>query len=196
MQKNPKKEEDTSMKRMISLFFALVFVLSAVYCAASAEETFTTPYFTMTLPNGWIIDTTEADKAVDEDGMQDLGIVYEDKDVALVVEAGLILYDEWKDFSLWNASEAEVQDYVDTVMEDFADDDPTCLGIVKAGQIPFVLIHGTDEDGEYLYADTMTNGYAVILYAYVEDERENLRPLTERYIELFKSILATFQPVS
>ena len=185
------------MKRTISLFFALVIAMSAICCAASAGETFKTPYFTLTLPNGWLIDTSEADAAVDDNGEQFLGVFGDDDAIGMIVEAYLVHYDDLKDVSLWNYSDAELKDYADSLMEEFEDDDPAYLGIVKAGQIPFVLIKATDEDGEYLYADTMTNGYAIELCAYITDEEaETMYPITEKHIEQFKSILATFQPVS
>ncbi len=115
----------------------------------------------------------------------------------MIVEAYLVFYEELKDVSLWNYSDAELKDYTDSLLEEFEDDDPKYLDTVMVGQIPFVLIKATDEDGEYLYADTMTNGYAIELCAYVTDEdAETMYPITEKHIEQFKSILATFQPVS
>ena len=185
------------MKRTISLFFALVLALSAVCCVTSAEETFKTPYFALTLPDGWLIDTSEADTAVDEYGEQFLGVFGDDEAIGMIVEAYLVFYEELKDVSLWNYSDAELKDYTDSLLEEFEDDDPKYLDTVMVGQIPFVLIKATDEDGEYLYADTMTNGYAIELCAYVTDEdAETMYPITEKHIEQFKSILATFQPVS
>ncbi len=185
------------MKRTISLIFALVLALSAVCCAASAEETFKTPYFTLTMPSGWLIDTSEAEAAVNKDGEQFLGLFGDSAAIGLVVEADLVVYDELKDVSLWNYSEAELKDYADSVMEEFEGENPEYLGVVKAGNIPFVLIKATDEDGDYLYADTMTNGCAIMLCAYVTDEEaETMYPITKEHIEQFKSILTTFQPVS
>ena len=185
------------MKRTISLFFALVLALSAVCCVTSAEETFKTPYFALTLPDGWLIDTSEADAAVDEYGEQFLGVFGDDEAIGMIVEAYLVFYEELKDVSLWNYSDAELKDYTDSLLEEFEDDDPKYLDTVMVGQIPFVLIKATDVDGEYLYADTMTNGYAIELCAYVTDEdAETMYPITEKHIEQCKSILATFQPVS
>ena len=184
------------MKRTISLFLALVFALTALCCAASAQETFKTPYFTLTLPNGWLIDTSEADAAVNKSGEQYLGIFGDHAAIGLVVEADLVLYNELKDVSLWNYSEAELKDYADSVMEEFEGEHPEYLGVVKAGQIPFVLIKATDEDGDYLYADTMTNGYAVVFYAYVAgDKSDTLLPMSDADWAQVESILATFKPV-
>ena len=125
------------MKRTISLVFAMMLVMSIVCGAYAAGETFKTAYFTLTLPSGWVEDTSEAESKADEDGIQSLGCFGEDKDFGLIVEAYLVCYDELKEVSLWNANEAELKDYVDAVMEDFSDDDPEYLGIVMAGNIPF-----------------------------------------------------------
>ena len=153
------------MKRLLSLVFALALALSAVCCAVAAEKTFKTAYFTITLPSGWDFNTDDA--CVDEDGDEYLGFFGEDKSIGLIVGAYKIYYEDLTDISLWNSSEAELKEYADSVMYDFADEDPEYLGIVMAGRIPFVLIKATDEDGEYLYADTMTNGYAIEFQAYV-----------------------------
>ena len=42
----------------------------------------------------------------------------------------------------------------------------------------------------------MTNGHAIQIEAYVTDSKEKIYPLTEENIEQFKSILATFVPVT
>lgn len=183
------------MKRLISLGIALLLVLSAVCCASAEGKTFKTPYFTLTLPSGWDGDTGDAE--VDEDGMEYLGYLGEDKKVGLFVEAYLMYYEDFKDVSLWNADQAEIKEYAEIVLDDYADDDPEWIDTVMAGKIPFVLIQAEDEDGEYLYADTMTNGYAIIFIAYVLDEDgETEYPITQKHIDAFKSILETFQPVS
>ncbi len=183
------------MKRMISLIFALVLALSAVCGTAVAEKTFKTAYFTVTLPAGWDYSTDDAEKM--EDGDEYLGYFGEDKEIGLIVGAYIIYYEDLTDISLWNSDEAGLREYAESIMYDFADDDPEYLGIVMAGKIPFVLIRAENEDGEYLYADTMTNGYAIEFNAYVLDsDGETQYPITEKYIEQFKSVLATFQPVS
>ena len=91
-----------------------------------------------------------------------------------------------------------MQAYLEAVLEDFKDDNPEYLDTVMAGKIPIVLIKATDAAGEYLYADTMTNGYAIQIEAFVTDnsDEEKSYPLTEEKIEQFKSILATFVPVT
>lgn len=182
------------MKRLLSVLLAAMLVLSAA--TALADVTFTTPYYTMTLPDGWEIDQEDLE-ADSGEGMEALGYCYASEEIGMVIEAFLLTYEDLQDFSLWKADAAGVQDYVDAVMEDFADDKPEFLGIVQAGSIPFVLIRGADEYGDYLYADTMTNGYAIEFMAYVTDaEGEIQYPLSDDAIETFKSILVTFLPAA
>lgn len=184
------------MKRFISLIAALVITLACVCGAAAEAPVFKTKYFTLTLPNDWEIDTDTSD-AEQEEGEEFLGFFYGPAAKDLVVEAYLVYYEDLKDLALWNSDEAELQAYIDAIMEDYADDNPEYLGVVTAGIIPFVLIKATDEEGEYLYADTMTNGYAIEMMAYVTDYKaEKSYPLTDAFIEQFKAILATFQPVT
>lgn len=197
------------MKRLISLGIALLLLLSAVCCASAEGKTFKTPYFTITLPEGWDIDTTPLDEDETEEGIVYLGIFADTKRVGLEAIAYLVYYEDLKDFSLWNADEEDLELYTDFLMDVYEEDRPKYLGIIKAhssitmsdgtvrtSSIPFVLIKGMDEDGEYLCADTITNGYAIEIKAIVVDEGwENQYSMTEKYIEQFKSVLSTFQPV-
>ncbi len=183
------------MKRLLTLTVVLMVVLSAACWAAAEEKTFRTAYFTIALPNGWDFSTDEAEEI--EEDTEFLGYFFEEKDIGLVAAAYIVYYEEFKDTSLWNATKAEMQDYIDTVLYDYEDDDPEYLGSVTAGNIPFVLFSAADEDGDYLHAETMTNGHAIVFQAYVMGEDgETQYPMTEKYIEQFKSILTTFLPVS
>ena len=180
------------MKRMICILLSLALALPALLCAAEGV-TFKSSYYTLTLPAGWEIDT---DDAGPEDGYEFLGGFYSPDDTGLVVFAYLEYYEELADVSLWDADDELIQEYADILLEDFSDDNPEYIGVVKAGAIPFVLVRCTDEYGDYLYADTMTNGYAVEFEVYVMDWDEHQYPLTDAYIEQFENILATFQPLN
>lgn len=183
------------MKRLISLVFALLLALSAVCGAAAAEKTFKTAYFTLKLPNGWDYDTEDAE--VYEDGDEYLGLFGEDKEIGIIVFTYKMYYKDYKDVSLWNADKAEMDAYIEDLLYQFSDDEPEYLGMVMAGNIPFVLMKGKDEEGEYLYAETMTNGHAIMFDCCVLDgDGETLYPITQKYIDQIKSILETFQPVS
>ena len=179
------------MKRFFSLMTALVLVLSV---AAAAGETFRTDYFTLELPDSWEIETEDLES---EKGEQCLGVFGENSDIGLVAIAYLVYYENLKDIALWNSDEQELEAYTEAILEDYAENNPELLGIVQAGKIPLVLIKGTDGGDEFLYADTMTNGYAIEFDFFVTDaDAENFFPFTDAYIEQVKTILATFQPVT
>lgn len=181
------------MKHVVCLALALLLAAS-LFCSAAAENVFTTKYFTMTLPDGWEIDTEDLESGQDAEA---LGFFGSSEEIGLVAGAYLVYYEDLKDFALWNAGEEELQAYAETVIEDFGDDSSEWIGTVMAGSIPFILIKGEDADGEYLYADTITNGYSIQFEVYVTDmEGEKYYPVTDSYIDQFKDILATFRPVS
>ena len=187
------------MKRMISLVFTLVLALSALYGAA-AENMFKTAYYTLTLPDGWEIDTKDTGVEDEDKDIREeyLGSFYEPKRIGLFIEAYLVFYkdSELQSMRLWDASEEKLKAYEKEVMEIYEDDDPVSLGRVQADKIPFVLIKATDDEGEYLYAETMTNGYAIAFYAYMIDDEDTSYALNNQDIEQFKNILETFQPVT
>ncbi|MBR6705061.1 MAG: hypothetical protein IKI84_00065 [Clostridia bacterium] len=181
------------MKRTLCILLTLALAMPAFLYASAEGAVFTTPYYTLTLPEDWEIDMSDTGS---EDGYEYLGCFYAPDDRGLAVYAFLEYFEDMKDFSLWNAGVDEIREYAEMAMEDLADDDPVFLGTVMAGSIPFVLIRGTDGDGNYLYADTMTNGYVIEFEAYVLDWDDNVYPVTDRHIEQFRDILATLVPVT
>jgi hypothetical protein len=117
--------------------------------------------------------------------------------VILLGGAYLVYYEDLKDISLWNSGEEELKEYADVLLEEFADSKPELIGTVTAGKIPLVLIRGADKDGEFVYADTVTNGYSIQFEFYATDsEGEKELPITEEHIEQIKTILASFKPAA
>ncbi len=182
------------MKRTVSLLLALVLVLS-LSCSALAEDSllFETKYFTLTLPAGW--ETEFEDLETIDDGEM-LGYFFSPEDPGLTVGACMIYYEELKNLALWNSDADELQDYIDALLEDYAEDHPVYVGTVMAGSIPFVVIRAEDDESEYLYADTMTNGYAIEFTGYVSGSDSISPKLTDKAVEQFLQILTTFQPVT
>jgi len=181
------------MKKITALVLATLLTLSMI--GGALADTFTTKYFTLELPEGWEIDMDDLEED-SEEGMEALGMFGgADEDIVLVAGAYLVYYEELKDFSSWNASEDEIEEYKDFMMEALEDDKPEYLGTVMAGSIPFILIRCEDEETEYLYADTVTNGNVIQIEAYMADD-EKFYPLTDEAIEQFKTILATFKPAA
>ena len=183
------------MKKLLAIVLSLLLVLAAVSALADSV-TFTTKYFSLELPDGWIVDTDDLEDE-SEEGLEALGFFSAPDEIGLVAGAYLVYYEELKDMALWNSSEEELKEYAEAVMESFEDENPEYLGVVKAGNVPFVLFRCTDSDGEYLYADTITNGYSIQFEVCVGDqEGEKFYPLTDEYIGQFKMILATFKPAA
>ncbi len=180
------------MKKITALVLAMLLTL----CLASGAlaETFTTKYFSLELPEGWEIDTDDLEEE-SEEGLEALGFFAGPEDVALMAGAYLVYYEELKDLSLWEASEEDLREYAEIIIEELQDDNAEYIGTVMAGKIPFVLIRCEDEECEYIYADTVTNGYSIQFQAYMADE-ENFHPLTDEAIEQFTTILATFKPAA
>lgn len=183
------------MKKLTALLLAFALVLCAVSSLAEGNV-FTTKYFTLTLPDTWDIGTDPAEES--EDGEEDLGYFYDAvNEIGLTVSVYMDFFEEMKTVSLWNADEATLKDYTDMLLEELGEDRPVSLGTVMAGNIPFVVIRGTDEYGDYLYAETMTNGYAIEIEAIVTDpDGYKVYPLTDAHIEQFKNILLSFVPVT
>ena len=182
------------MKRLFLLLMTAVLFLSAT-CAFADGVTFSTAYFSLELPDGWEIDTDDLEKTDDSEELGFFG--GETGEGFLTGGACLVYYENLKDISLWNASEEELKDYEDALLEDFEKNNPRLIGTVMAGQIPLVIIRGDDDEGEFVYADTITNGYAIEFEFYVTgDDNEKLLPITDQHIEQIKTILATFRPAS
>lgn len=183
------------MKKLTAIALSLLLTLSIV-SALAGGVTFTTKYFTLELPEGWEIDTSDLQSDA-ESNLEDLGLFYSTEGKGLAVESFLIYYEDLKDLKLWDADEDTLKEYAGLVMEDFSDDNPVFLDILKAGSVPFVLLKATDEEGDYLYADTITNGYAIVFMAYIVDaDGETILPLTDESVEEFKTILNTFKPAA
>ncbi len=188
------------MKRLFSLILAAVLVLS-VACAAAAEGvTFTTQYFTLQLPDNWETNFEDLQK---EDDEEDLGYFYDTAEIGLAGAAFLVYYEQLKDISLFNENEETIQEYIDAITEELEEYKPKYLETVTAvpdpgmKAIPIVLFKVTDDEGDFIYADTITNGYSIQFEFYVTDaEGEKMYPLTDEHLELIRTILATLKPAA
>ena len=137
------------MKKLTSLLFALVFALAGVCSAAAEGLVFSTDYYSLTLPENWIIDTEDLTSSEEA---QELGHFYDSGEVGLLVSAYLVRLEDTEGQPVWSAETGMAQEYVDLVLADFEDSHPEYLGTVLAGEVPFLLIKGGDNYGEFLYA--------------------------------------------
>lgn len=181
------------MKKFSALFFAILLALSLTCSALAAGVTFTTKYFTLDLPEGWTIDTEDLEELSGE-GVEMLGFIGGPNEIDVTASACLVYYDELKDVSLWNAVAEDIEAYKETILEEFKDEQPEYLETITVNNVPFILIRCTDEEGTYVYVDTITNGYSIQFEVYLADEEE-IYSITDEGLEQFKTILATFKPV-
>ena len=187
-----KTKGDTKMKKLLSLFLALLLVLTGVYAAVAEEVVFSTDYYSLTLPGDWVIDT---ENLASSEEMQELGHFFDPQEKGLLINAYLLITGDVDD-SIWNAEEGTYQDYVDMLLQEFEDSNPEMKGIIQAGGVPFVLIKCSDDYGEFLYAETIHNGMVFEFEAYVTDDAGTQYVVTEEYQELFQTILESFQPLN
>ena len=181
------------MRRVFTMLLAAL-LLAMPACAALAEagQTFSTDYYTLTIPQDWGIDTSDLEK---EEGYEELGNLYSPEIPGLVREAGLVYYSDLSDISLWNADDDTMQDYIDGVLEELAEDKPQYKTTLKVNNIPFVVVSAESADGPYYYIDTMTNGYAVVFYAYnAGTDGDALLPMSDDDWAQVEAILTTFKP--
>ena len=182
------------MKRMFALLLILVLAAAGTAVAEDLTQTFATPYYALSIPAGWTIDTS--DLKSDKD-YEELGLIYSPDDPGLTVDASLSYYSDMKDVSLWKATDAQMQDYIDKLTKELEDYEGRYVSTLQVGRIPFVVFHASDEYGPYYYVDTMTNGYAVVFYVYDYNygTKQYTDP-TEAEWSLFERILSTFVPVA
>ncbi len=183
-----------AMKKILALMAATLLVLFVICSAMADGVTFTTEYFTLELPEDWIIytDGLEVDK---EEGYEELGFFYPPDEKGIIVGAAKVYYEELNDLSLWNASEEKFEEYKEMILDEYADEKPEYIETFMVDRLPFILFRCTDEDGTYLYADTIANGHSFQFTVYEADE-DSIYPVTDEDIALFKTILATFKPVT
>ena len=182
------------MKKLLAIMLTLLFALGIVSAMADGV-TFTTKYFTMELPEGWESDFSDLQHD-EAEKLEDLGYFYVAEGKGLFVDAYVQFDEEMKDIALWNSDADDLKEYAEALMEGFEGDNPVYLATIKANNIPFVLIKRAGEDGEYLHANTVSNGYFICFDVCAIDEDDAVLPLTDEYIEEFKTILATFKPVA
>ncbi len=181
------------MKRFLSLCLALMLSLSALSSASAAKmaRAFENEYFRIFIPGDWVIDLSSVE---DYWGALDLGFAYSG-DKTMLMETGLYFYSDWSQDSLWSASDELWDEYVLFVTDDLKEEDPQVLGKIQAGEYPGILLRGTNDYGAYLYGEFLINAYAYSFYFYLLNEDDTVNSdITEEEVELFRSILETFQP--
>ena len=181
------------MKKILSLILILAVLFTAAWAEPVGGILFETGWYTLTLPGNWKIDLDDISES-ETGSFEDLGFMYAMEDDGLAIEASKEYYESLEGISLWDVTDEDFRAYMDMLLEEFADDGAFAYDPVYAGEIPFVLIHREDEEGEFYYAETVADGYVLSFYAYALDWDSNYLPLQAKHLETFREILGSFQP--
>lgn len=190
------------MKHLYRILIVLL-TLSLMLPCAIAEETLLDGVYTygdrfaISYPGAWEVMTDE-----EENTETDIfaGMLYATEDTGLNVEIYMYYYEDWSDVNLMTLSAEEVKNYAQMLLDTTTGQDPELKGIVYTTRdgIPFVITHEIDDLGPMFLADTMLDGWNVLIfgYAYTDDTYTAARPLTEADYELFQSIVESYAPLA
>ena len=179
-----------AMFAMLALALALTLVMGA--SAEDLTQTFSTSYFTLSVPGNWIVDTGSLWS--DED-YEELGVLEAPTDVGLVIECAAIgdLDEDYE--ALWDGvSEDGLDACVVALMEEYEDDDPEYLGALWVEGVPIVVLGAEDDEGPYFCVDTVVDGHELSFLAYVAnaDSDRTLEP-SEEDVALLKRIIGSIR---
>ncbi len=178
-------------------FFALLLIL-ALFCSAAHAESWTqkvtTPYYTLTVPEDWIIDQEDLEA---EDGTEDLAYISAERDNdILFLQLSVFVDEDDPDLSLWNLSETELQAFIREEIESFDDlRDVVYKGSITVNQIPFLLFDYLDEDGWYIGGMTVASGHYLYILALSVTYDGKYISAPEENREMLRKVIESFQPV-
>ena len=89
--------------------------------------------------------------------------------------------------SLDGADEAALKIYIDEMSFVGCE----YIETVDAGEIPFGLFRMNDENGPYLLAETIANGWCIDFYAYYDQDA----PVDEALVQALRSVVRTYRPM-
>ena len=178
------------MKRLVCAILALTLLLPLAL-AQGADQTFATDEIELTVPADWTIDTE--DLTEDED-FHYMCYLIEPGDPSLVVECALVYYEDFLDVYLDGSDEKTLNAYIGMLLDEKEADSPELVTVVDAGGISIPVLCAQDEEGPYLYADTMLSGQNYVFYAYSASAYEDgTLEMDDDDLETFISILSTFR---
>lgn len=135
-------------------------------------------------------DMTYSDEASDEYVW--LFMLYNaQKDV--LIDASIEKIPEFEGLTLFMAGEAERNEYLRATLDAFQDQSIKHIATILPTtlEIPFYVYSLEDEEGGYVYAETIVNGNAIIFNAYHGRSTGS----TDALLPALEEVLATFTPV-
>ena len=190
------------MKHLTRILTILLTLALLIPCAL-AEDTLLDGFYTygsrfaISYPGAWEVETDEASNTEEEIFA---GMLYSPEDTGLNVEIYLYHYADWSDVNLMTMSAESVKAYGDMLLEDHQAYTPELCGYAYTTRdgIPFVILYETDDLGPVFVADTMLDGWNVVIYgyAYTDGTYSAARPLTDADYALFQSIIESYAPLA
>lgn len=174
--------------------------LLMLLCAACPNPAYAEPVvyegaFSIDPPDGWIF--IPGDWESEEDSIYAGFIAGEDGETPIIY-IDLFYYEEYKGRSLSEDAPEDRDAYKDEILTSFEEYDPVRLEsewrYTSAQQIPFVCLDGKDSEGNYLYAETLINGWAVTFECYAITGKLFIRtrPLTDEEKAIFDAVIESF----
>ncbi len=178
-----------SIRKAAALLTVLTLVLSIT--GALAADYTATGLFTITYDDALTLDDTSYQ---DETTGGESRWLFMLSNSEYIIDVTIERIAEYESLSLFSATNAEKQRYLNDTLDSFSDDNATYLETIEAGPnlIPFYLYQLESEEGPYLMAETIVKGYAIDFCAYYCDESA---AADEALAVSLSSVLASFLPV-
>lgn len=175
----------------MTIALLLLCSMALALCSAQAAEYTVDGLFTVRYDDkAFTLDNaTYADENVD-DSYRWFFILYND---LMMFDASTERIDGFEDFSTQGADEAARQLYLDDLYASFDDQSIKLLTTVTAGEskAPFYVFSYENEDGPYLMAETVVNGYGIDFMAYYNDSE---KPVDDALLNALLELVDTYAP--
>lgn len=173
------------MKKLAALSLSLLLTLSLTVAFAAtytAGNAYTIDYpDTLTLDN-----TTYTDEST-----SDYTWLFMLSNDDYLIDASISPATGYEGFSLYNASDADKQAYVDDTLDAYSDANAVLVDTLTVdGDIPFYVFSMDDSDGVYYYAETLANGNSINFTCYYDDGNA---ALDATLLGNFEAVLNTFR---
>lgn len=173
------------MKKLAALSLALLMTLGMTI--ASAETYTAGSAYTIDYPDTLTLDNT----SYTDESTTDYTWLFMLSNDDYLIDASISPATGYEGFSLYNASDADKQAYLDDTLEAYADDNIVLVDTLTVDtDIPFYVFSMEDSDGVYYYAETLANGNSLNFSCYYNDGEATL---DDTLLANFEAVLTTFR---
>jgi len=173
------------MKKLAALSLALLMTLSLT--VASAATYTAGNAYTIDYPDTLTLDNT----SYTDESTSDYTWLFMLSNDDYLIDASISPATGYEGFSLYNASDADKQSYVDDTLDAYYDANAVLVdSLTVDGNIPFYVFSMEDSDGVYYYAETLANGNSINFSCYYNDGNA---ALDDTLLANFEAVLKTFR---